>query len=322
MATDRLLSLLRVLSPDHFVSGTELAAHLGLSRASIHLILQSAETLGIAIERVPGRGYRLQQAISWLNAAAVEAALEREWQVEILPAIDSTNAELLRRPSLAHPFCLAAEQQTAGRGRRGRPWSGAVGGSLLFSVAWPFAMDVSRLSGLSLVVGLAVAEALDNCGVPRVQLKWPNDVMVDFRKLAGVLIEVQAEVNSYCRAVIGIGVNVRLPAAVRDDIDQAVVDLAQLLPGLADRNQLLAAILRALSERLRRFARDGFAACRPEWEQRHAYHGQLVNLHSPDGRLVEGRVTGLGDNGQLLLESAGTTLAIHVGELSLRRAGR
>lgn len=322
MATERLLSLLRLLSPQQFVSGTDLAARLGLSRASIHLILQSAESLGINIERVPGRGYRLQQAISWLDAAVMQAALDGAWQIEIQPVIDSTNAELLRRPSLTHPFCLAAELQTAGRGRRGRPWSGAVGGSLLFSVAWPFAMDVSRLSGLSLVVGLALAEALDSCGVPRVQLKWPNDVMVDFRKLAGVLIEVQAEVNSHCRAIIGIGLNVQLPAAVRDDIDQAVVDLAQLLPGSIDRNQLLAAILRALAVRLGQFAREGFAACRAEWELRHAYHGQLVNLHSPDGRLVEGRVAGLGDNGQLLLESAGTRHAIHVGELSLRRAVR
>lgn len=322
MATDRLLGLLRALSPEQFVSGTDLAARLGLSRASIHLILQSAESLGVAIERIPGRGYRLREAICWLDAAAVQARTGSEWDVEIVPVIDSTNAEMLRRPLLPRPLCLAAEQQTAGRGRRGRHWSSAVGGSLLFSVAWPFAVDVSRLSGLSLVVGLALAEALDACGVPRVQLKWPNDVMVDFRKLAGVLIEVQAEVNSHCRAVIGIGLNVRLPAAMRTDIDQAVVDVAQLLPGLPDRNQLLAAILQALGRHLPRFALDGFAGCRTEWERRHAYQGQQVNLTGPDGRIVEGRVSGLGDGGQLLLDSAGSTLAIHVGELSLRRATR
>lgn len=319
MANERLLTLLRVLSPSHFVSGTELAALLGLSRASIHLALQTAESLGIAIERIAGRGYRLREPISWLDADQIAPGLRPGWQVEVLSQVDSTNAELLRRPPLPYPFCLAAELQSAGRGRRGRSWAGALGGSLLFSVAWPFGGDVSRLSGLSLVVGLALAEALDRCGVPRVQLKWPNDLMVDFRKLAGILIEVQAEVNSHCRAIIGIGLNIKLPPTIRDDIDQAVVDLSQLQPGLTDRNQLLTAILSALDARLPQFTREGFVACRDEWQLRHAYQGQDVYLSGSKGPVLEGRVIGLGDSGQLLLETTSGLQAINVGELSLRR---
>lgn len=319
MSSERLVTLLSALSSEQFVSGTALAEKLGLSRASVHLALQSAARYGVEIERVTGRGYRLLEPLSWLNAEQIQQALGAEWQIEVLPEIDSSNAELLRRPSTLKPFCLAAELQTAGRGRRGRSWSGALAGSLLFSVAWPFFGDMTRLSGLSLVVGLALAEALDRCGVPRVRLKWPNDVIVDYRKLAGILIEVQAEANSPCRAIIGIGLNIKLPALVRDEIDQAVVDLAQLGVPVMDRNLILIELLKSLEYWLQRFAEQGFAGCRQEWELRHAYQGETVRLSSVDGGFVVGRVSGLGDGGELLVETDAGIKPFTVGEISLRR---
>lgn len=319
MPNQRLLTLLSALSSEHFVSGTALAARLGLSRASVHLALQSAASFGITIESVAGRGYRLAQPISWLDAALVSQAMGAGWQIDVLPLIDSSNAELLRRPSSSLPVCLAAELQTAGRGRRGRAWSGALGGSLLFSVAWPFNVDMTRLSGLSLVVGLALAEALEQCGVPRVKLKWPNDVIVDFRKLAGILIEIQAEANSPCRAIIGIGLNIKLPPAVRDEIDQAVVDLDQLNAPNLDRNQLLIALLKSLEHWLPRFVSDGFAGCRRAWDSRHAYQGESVRLLGADGAIIVGRVQGLGDAGELLVETDRGLRSFTVGEISLRR---
>lgn len=319
MPNQRLLTLLSALSSEHFVSGTTLAARLGLSRASVHLALQSAASFGITIESAAGRGYRLAQPISWLDAALVSRAMGAGWQIDVLPLIDSSNAELLRRPSSPFPVCLAAEVQTAGRGRRGRAWSGALGGSLLFSVAWPFNVDMTRLSGLSLVVGLALAEALEHCGVPRVKLKWPNDVIVDFRKLAGILIEIQAEANSPCRAIIGIGLNIKLPPAVRDEIDQAVVDLDQLNAPNLDRNQLLIALLKSLEHWLPRFVNDGFAGCRQAWDSRHAYQGESVRLLGADGAIIVGRVQGLGDAGELLVETDRGLRAFTVGEISLRR---
>lgn len=319
MPNQRLLTLLSALSSEHFVSGTALAARLGLSRASVHLALQSASSFGIAIESAAGRGYRLAQPISWLDVDLVSQSMGAGWQIEVLPLIDSSNAELLRSPASSLPVCLAAELQTAGRGRRGRAWSGALGGSLLFSVAWPFHVDMTRLSGLSLVVGLALAEALDQCGVPRVKLKWPNDVIVDFRKLAGILIEIQAEANSPCRAIIGIGLNIKLPPAVRDEIDQAVVDLDQLNVSNLDRNQLLIALLKSLEHWLPRFVSDGFAGCRQQWDSRHAYQGEAVRLLGADGAIIVGRVQGLGDAGELLVDTDRGQRSFTVGEISLRR---
>lgn len=318
MTSDRLFPLLRALSADEFVSGTHLAAQLGVSRASVHLDLQAASELGIAIERVPGRGYRLRAPISWLDENWLKEQMGSRWQVEVATTLDSTNAELLRRPLLPWPCCLAAEQQTAGRGRRGRSWSASVGGSLLFSVAWPFNADLGRLSGLSLVAGLAVAQALEQHGVAAVQLKWPNDLLVDFRKLAGVLIEIQAEVDSHCRAIIGIGLNVRLPDSVRACIDQPVADLEQLLGRAPDRNRLLLAILQQLDHWLPLFLREGFPACREAWLQRHAYQGRAVRLTGADGQVIEGRVEGVGDGGQLLLRTPAGLQSLHGGELSLR----
>ena len=317
MAAERLISLLRQLNAADCVSGEALAARLGISRASVQLALKHAEALGVTLERVPGHGYRLQHPADWLDASCWD--LPPGWTGQVVPVIDSTNAELLRNRTWPHKTVLAAEWQTAGRGRQGRPWLGVPGGSLMFSLVWQFSQDVTRLGGLSLVVGLALAETLAEWGVPRLKLKWPNDVMVDYRKLAGILIEAQAEAGSPCRAIIGIGLNLRLPAVIRDDIDQAVVDLASLLAVVPERNRLLSALLGHLEQQLTAFEAEGFAGVRARWLSWHAYQGQAVRLRQPSGAEFCGTVTGVGDEGELCVLLSEGERRFSVGELSLRR---
>ena len=224
------------------------------------------------------------------------------------------------RPTRCAPggSVIAAEWQTEGRGRRGRVWHATPGASLTFSLLWRFQQGAAALSGLSLAVGVAVARTLARLGVEGVGLKWPNDVMWHGCKLAGMLIEMQGEVTGPSAAVIGLGMNCRLPDALRDRIDQPVTDLAQIAGAAIDRNRLLAMLLIDLDRVLENFARAGFAPLRAEWQAQHVYQGRPVRLTLPDAGIIDGVASGVDEDGALLLETAGGVRRIHSGEVSLR----
>jgi len=318
-----LLPLLRCLADGRFHSGEVLAERLAMSRANVCNLLHQAESLGLAIHALRGRGYRLAHAADWLDADRVRGALgarAAHFTLRIVDSVDSTNRALLEAAQRGAPdgTVLAAEHQFAGRGRRGRAWQSALGGSLAFSVLWRFDAGIAALGGLSLAAGLAVARAVNRHSRHRAGLKWPNDVLVGHRKLAGILVEVQGDSEGPSLAVVGIGLNVRLPPAQREAIDQAVVDLAEM--GVTcGRNTLLAACLAELHDVVVRLRRDGFRALRAEWEAHHAHAGAPVTLTLPDARTLHGIAAGVDERGAFLLtDDSGVTRAFHGGEISLR----
>jgi BirA family biotin operon repressor/biotin-[acetyl-CoA-carboxylase] ligase len=328
------ISLLRQLADGEFASGEDLAAKVGLTRARVSQVLKDAEAAGLALERIKGRGYRLLERPNFLDPAAVKARLatldaERGTAtpvtIEVVDEIDSTSSELTRRMARRdiHGIALASELQTAGRGRRGRTWTGVFGGSLTFSLGWQFEQGAGFLAGLSLAVGVAVARALEAEGFTGVALKWPNDLIHKHLKFGGILIELNGDALGPSTTVIGIGLNVRLPAAVRKDIMQPVTDLATIAGKRApaiDRNRLLARLLCELSEVLTRYASEGFAAFAAEWQHRHAYQGKLVRLLLPDGTSVTGKVAGVDASGALVLADGPRRTRFLSGEISLRKA--
>lgn len=244
-------------------------------------------------------------------------------QVEIVEQIDSTNSELLRRSPDAgvHRLLLVAECQTAGRGRRGRQWRSIVGGSLTFSLGWRFEQGAGFLSGLPLAVGVAIVQALDASGCADVGLKWPNDLVHGRRKVGGILVELAGDALGPSLVVVGVGINVRLPEAVREDIAQPVTDLTAIC-GNVDRNVLIARIGAAIAHALERYACDGFAVFREQWQRRHALSRETVDVLLPDGSVVRGDVAGVDVDGALLLDSGGQRLRFVNGEVSLRGAER
>ena len=208
-----------------------------------------------------------------------------------------------------------------GRGRRGRSWTAVVGGSLAFSLGWRFECAPCLLGGLSLAVGVAVVRGLARAGFPGVALKWPNDLVHGDRKLGGVLIEVSADAQGPSLAVIGVGVNVRLPQGFRDAIAQPVIDLAGIDHRLrVDRNAVLAALLEAMDALLEQYANEGFSSFRAEWERYHVLQGKAARVVLPDGSAVEGVVAGVDGDGALLLDGGGRRLRYVNGEVSLRAA--
>jgi BirA family biotin operon repressor/biotin-[acetyl-CoA-carboxylase] ligase len=319
----KTFDLLRLLSDAGFHSGAVLARELGASPGAIRLALRELESLGLGLERMRGRGYRLAEPYDCLDAAAVRAQLgahARPLRVELLDACASTNSLLLDRARGGAPAgqVIACELQSAGRGRRGNNWQSGLGDSLTFSLLWRFAQGPAGLSGLSLAAGVAVARALAAVGVADVQLKWPNDLLHAGRKLGGILIEVHSDGPDSTAAVIGIGLNVRLHPSLRDGIGQAVTDVASISNEMPQRNRLLAAVLVELAQVLQDFAQHGFAPLRHEWIARHAHQGKPITLSSGDGNTVTGRAAGVAEDGALLVETARGVERFVSGELSLR----
>lgn len=317
-------SLLRLMADGEFHSGEVLARQLGVSRASVNNALRGIEQYGLTLFGVRGRGYRLIEPPAWLDAGLVRAALKTPeiFRIEIIESAASSNTMLLQRAAQGLPSgsVLAAEWQSAGRGRLGRTWHSGLGNALTFSLLWRFESGLSALSGLSLGIGVAIMRALRKLGTKNVGLKWPNDVLDDRGKLAGILIEAQGDMLGPSVVVIGIGLNLRLPPSVSQRIDQPVSALAQVVAELPERNRLLALLLQELAEMLETFAAQGFAPLRAEWESYHVYQDRSVKMLLPDGTQVAGIVRGVTDEGALRVDSKQGMQIFNAGEISLREA--
>ncbi len=318
-----LFPLLRRLSDGRFHSGQVLAEAFGLSRSSIFNVVAEAEAMGLTIHAVRGRGYRLPEPVEWLDGRAVSQRLgstASAYTLHILDSVDSTNTALMAAAlnGAADGTLICSEYQQSGKGRRGRHWHAVPGGSLTFSTLWRFDNGLQSMAGLSLAAGLAIARAVNRHSRHPARLKWPNDVLVDYRKLAGILVEVQGDMNGAAFAVVGIGLNVRLNEAQRDAVDQAVVDLAEMGVTVG-RNQLLADCLLELHTVMALFRQRGFAALHAEWQALDAYAGKPVALTMPDSRRIKGVASGVDETGAFLLRDANSSLIpFSGGEISLR----
>ena len=310
-------------------SGDALARACGQTRAAVWKRIEALREAGIAIAARPGQGYALAQPVELLDGRRIEAALPPAARaalagLEVAWSIDSTNSELLRRPTPASgALVLLAERQTGGRGRRGRAWASPLAAHLYLSLARAFGGGLARLGGLSLVAGLAAAEALQALGHREVRLKWPNDLVVErdgvLRKLGGLLIEGGGEHGGPVRAVIGLGLNVRMPEATARTLDQPWIDLAALSAQPPSRNALAAAVLGRLLPMLDEFDAHGLAPVLPRYAAHDALHGRPVEVHTAQGGFAA-TALGLDEDGALRVRLAdGGVRAVHAGDVSVRR---
>lgn len=328
------MTLLQLLADGRFRSGEELGAATGVSRASVWKLLREVRALGVDVEAVRGRGYRLARALELLDEASIRTAMTataaaRLPLIEVFPEIDSTNRYLLA--CAAHPpspstkggmgltprACIA-ERQLAGRGRRGRHWVSPFGANIYLSLLWRFDTRPAALEGVSLAVAVAVVRALGALGITGIGLKWPNDVRWEGRKLAGILLEVSGETTGAVNLVAGIGINMSMPDAVGADIDQPWTDLAQVAGGVSvSRNRLAGLLLQHLVAVLVEFEAHGPGALLGEWANYDELRGRVVELHLPGG-VIEGIAVGVDGTGALLLDRAGRVERFFSGEVSVR----
>jgi len=318
-----LRQLAACLSDKEFRSGEAISEQLGCSRIAVWKHIQSLRNVGIEIDAVDGQGYRLKQALELLDTETILAEMDQQAGIKlstlkIEASVDSSNSALQRLPlAEQHGTAILAEHQTSGRGRRGRQWHSPFGRNVYLSLGWRFEQSLSELGCLPLVVALSAAEALSRAGLEGHCLKWPNDVLLDGKKLCGCLVEVQGDAHGPCNAVLGVGVNVHMPAtAASTEIDQPWTDLSSQLPNCS-RNKLAALLLEELLRQVSLFAEQGFAPFKDRWQRWDGLYGQRVQV-TAGSQTLGGTVKGIDDSGALLLDTGEQVLTLHSGEVSLR----
>jgi BirA family transcriptional regulator, biotin operon repressor / biotin---[acetyl-CoA-carboxylase] ligase len=310
------LHLISILADGEFHSGEQLGAELGMSRAAINKHIQTVRDWGVDIFTVPGKGYSLPSPIQLLDEKQILSFLP-EGRVSVLPVIDSTNQYLLDRiTTLASGDACVAEYQQAGRGRRGRKWFSPFGSNLYLSMYWKLEQGPAAAMGLSLVIGIIMAEVLQKLGAADVRVKWPNDLYLKDRKLAGILVELTGKTGDAAHLVIGAGINLKMREPSADSIDQGWINLQEAGVNI-DRNQLTATLLTELRLALRQFEIEGLTPFITRWRSLDNFIDRPVKLLIGEQE-IHGIERGIDQQGALLLEQDGVIKPYIGGEISLR----
>lgn len=310
-------SLIELLADGKFHSGETLGQKLKISRSAIWKQLEKLETMTqLDIQRIRGKGYRLTTPLSLLDAKKLNLAFNH-WPIRVLNNIDSTNTECIRlqTKNIPAPFAVTAEQQTLGRGRRGRQWISPFGQNIYFSLLLSLKNASTQLQGLSLTVGLAVLNTLRKAGLNKAGLKWPNDLLVENKKIAGILLEINGDPADICHVVIGIGINVNM--RLNNQIDQAWTSLYQELTTLIDRNNLLLDLNYSLYQYLKIHFQKGFIALKEEWQNNNLWQTKQVTLLQGNQSIC-GKMLGIDETGALKLQVNDQIQYFNAGEVSLR----
>ncbi|OKB64209.1 biotin--[acetyl-CoA-carboxylase] synthetase [Serratia marcescens] len=312
------LKLIALLADGEFHSGEHLGESLGMSRAAINKHIHTIREWGLDVFTVPGKGYSLPGAIQLLEAERILSLLEDK-RVSVLPVVDSTNQYLLDRIAELHSGdACVAEYQQAGRGRRGRQWISPFGANLYLSMFWRLEQGPAAAMGLSLVIGMVMAEVLQRLGAEGVRVKWPNDLYLNDRKLAGILVELTGKTGDAAQLVIGAGINLAMRDANAGAINQGWINLQEA--GIQiDRNELAATLLNELRQSLKQFEIDGLAPFIGRWRVLDNFIDRPVKLLIGDRQIV-GIARGIDSQGALLLEQDGEIKPFIGGEISLRSA--
>ncbi|PIJ41652.1 bifunctional biotin--[acetyl-CoA-carboxylase] ligase/biotin operon repressor BirA [Tatumella sp. OPLPL6] len=312
------LKIMAILADGEFHSGEQLGQELGMSRAAINQHLKILETWGVSTYRVTGKGYCLSEPINLLDERVISQQYHTE-NVEVIPVIDSTNQYLLDSiDTLTTGDVCLAEYQQAGRGRRGGKWFSPFGANLYLSMYWRLEQGPAAAMGLSLVVGIVIAETLVQFGCHDVKVKWPNDLYINNRKLAGILVEMTGKTGDVAHIVIGAGINIAMKSDTTSSIDQSWTSLYQE-DVITDRNALSAAIITNLRSALRTFETQGMVPFLPRWHALDNFLNKPVKLIIGD-REIHGIERGINEFGALMLEQEDEIKAWVGGEISLRAA--
>jgi BirA family biotin operon repressor/biotin-[acetyl-CoA-carboxylase] ligase len=310
------LKLVDILSDGEFHSGEQLGETLGMSRAAINKHIQTLKSWGLDVYTVTGKGYSLSAPIQLLDEQAILSHVT-QGNVSVIPVIDSTNQYLLERMhEMESGAACIAEYQQAGRGRRGRQWFSPFGANLYMSMYWRLEQGPAAAMGLSLVIGIIMAETLRSLGADDVRVKWPNDIYLNDRKLAGILVELTGKTGDAAQIVIGAGINLAMRTADASQINQGWINL-QEAGVTVNRNELAARLINSLREALPLFEQEGLTPFVARWAALDNFINRPVKLLIGE-REVHGIARGVDSQGGLLLEQDGEIKAWVGGEISLR----
>lgn len=310
------LKLIDILADGEFHSGEQLGETLGMSRAAINKHIQTLKSWGLEVYTVTGKGYSFPAPLQLLNEQKILGQLSQA-DIAVIPVIDSTNQYLLERMhSLPSGSVCLAEYQQAGRGRRGRHWFSPFGANLYMSMYWRLEQGPAAAMGLSLVIGIIMAETLRSLGAQDVRVKWPNDIYLHDRKLAGILVELTGKTGDAAQIVIGAGINLAMRTAEAAQINQGWINLQEAGVTI-NRNELAATLINRLREALPVFEQEGLTPFVSRWAELDNFINRPVKLLIGE-REVHGIARGIDNQGGLQLEQDGKIQSWVGGEISLR----
>lgn len=323
----KVLALLNILSDGNYHSITSLGKQLDCSSSTLLLALSDIKEHEIELSTNDDYIYRWKHPVKLLNQENIFRFLvdySNSFVLEVFNSIDSTNSYLLKNLN-KYRFdkdsipVVAAEIQTKGRGRINRSWISGFGNGLTFSLLRCFEYDVSKLSGLSLIIGIAIVRVLRLFSNSNIYLKWPNDILFDNKKLAGILVELRGRMHGPTYSIIGIGINFQLSESIKSNIQQDTIDLYNVTGKIFDRNEILAALLIQLRDILYEFEYYGFAHFRDEWTDYHICQGKHVKIILPSDIAIEGIVDGVNSDGSICILTASGRQSFNVGDISMRQ---
>lgn len=318
-----LKNLVKILNDGEYHSGSELGKALNISRNAIWKHIKQLDKFDIEIESAQSKGYRLTQPLILLDKNKIKKNINYSGQLklekfDVLGSITSTNDYLksLTIKKINHVNICMTEHQTDGRGRLGRAWHSPFGANIYLSLSWLVAQDVSRFSGLSLAIALSLVQALSNYQIP-ITIKWPNDILWQNKKLAGILTELNAESHGMTQVVIGIGLNVNMPLMAKNNIDQQWTSLEKILNSYQDRNKIVGNLINHILYTLDEFEQEGFAYFIKQWQQYDHLFGKKININKGKDSIL-GIAAGVNEHAHLLLQHEDGNITAHsAGETSL-----
>lgn len=297
-----LVKVVNILNDGQYHDGTKMGARLEMTRSAVWKIIKKLQNYDIKIDSIKGKGYALLEPLILLDAKKIKKALEKEkFNLTIFESIDSTNDFLKNQKNTNDIHFCIAEQQTQGKGRLHREWHSPFGKNIYLSCLYPFQKDISELGGLSLIVGLAVVKTVQHFGFMNAKMKWPNDIIYDNNKLAGVLVEIQAETHGTTQAIIGIGLNVNMTTAKSKDIHQVWTSLKKISGNDINRNEVCIMLIKNLLHYLNQFNQSGFRLFMDEWKSADSLFNQEITVKNVNDK-IQGKVLGINDQGHLLVE--------------------
>lgn len=319
------IDVLNRLDHSQFCSGQDLATAFGVTRATVHNCILRIQAMGIAIERVRGKGYRLLQPLDLLKEETIRSKLtptlsEKLLNLNIQQQIDSTNDYIAKfdLPTAKHFSVVLAEMQTAGKGRRGRAWQSPYAANIYLSVVWNLQKPLSEVGALSPLLAISIVHALRDLAVPGLGLKWPNDIYCHNKKLAGLLIECSGEMNGNTKLIIGIGVNVYMSKQENINIDQQWTDIISHINNQSiTRNDIAACLLNYVIPQLSFFESSEIESLVDDWVQWDVMKDKPVVLHATNED-ISGFARGIDKHGHLLLDTEQGLQTISAGDVSLR----
>ncbi|UPT54316.1 bifunctional biotin--[acetyl-CoA-carboxylase] ligase/biotin operon repressor BirA [Dickeya zeae] len=310
------LKLISILSDGEFYSGEYLGELMGMSRAAINKHIQTIREWGLDVYTVTGKGYSFSSPIQLLDADEICSKIP-DGNIAVVPVIDSTNQYLLDRlDSISSGDACIAEYQQAGRGRRGRQWFSPFGSNLYLSLYWRLEQGPAAAVGVSLVIGIVMAEVLHQLGAEGVRVKWPNDLYLNDRKLAGILVELNGRTGDAAHLVIGAGINLRMNSSGSNVINQEWINLQEAGIDI-DRNSLAVKLITELRTALAVYEQQGLAPFISRWSSLDNFYNRTVKLIVGNREIV-GVDKGIDNQGALLLEQDGEIRSYIGGEISLR----